>query len=207
MTSRHRGRLGSTLLFFFACTIFIRPAYAQIIPPSRSVTWQGNVGVEGGIPSRTTLRNCVAEYGAHADGTNTASNINACLSNIGSGEVAYLPAGTYVVASSVSIPANKTLRDAGVDSTVLLSNSDFTPIVRIGSGSTSASGIDIASGYTKDSAQLTFLTSGAISGTSVGDFVRIDEWATREIVDTKVEVHYNDGGVRHGEDSLWDVLG
>ena len=31
-------------------------AYAQLIPPDRIITWQGNVGVEGGIPERSNLR-------------------------------------------------------------------------------------------------------------------------------------------------------
>lgn len=92
----------------------------DIIPADRLVTWQGNVGVEGGIPTRMTQIDCTAvPYNVHADGVDTSGNIQACLNGIASGQVAYLPAGMYTLASTISIPSNKTLRGAGKDNTIL----------------------------------------------------------------------------------------
>src|SRR5438046_6636749 len=73
-------------------------ARAEIIPADRLITWQGNVGVENGIPNRTTQVDCTAApYNARADGFNTASNIQSCLNGIAAGQVAYLTAGTYTL--------------------------------------------------------------------------------------------------------------
>jgi len=142
------------------------------IPPDRRIIWEGNVGVEGGIPNRTTIKNCVALYGAHANGTNTATEINNCLNGIASGEIAYLPAGTYVVTSSITVPSNKTLRGAGQDSTIIRADADLQTIIFIGGGYTDAAGIGITSGYTKGSTQLVLANASAIS---VGNFIYVDE--------------------------------
>jgi hypothetical protein len=142
------------------------------LPADRMVPWSGYVGVEGGIPQRTTQRDCVALYAAHADGTDMSGPINACLKGIASGEVAYLPAGTYVIAASIVVPANKTLRGAGPASTILLAQSDlpsghYGANVFIGGGYTDAAvgGTAIVSGMTKGSTELTLAdASGAVAG-------------------------------------------
>ena len=109
---------------FFICLPVEKAQAAPLsgmIPPDRLASWQGNVGVEGGIPVRTTQVDCTkAPYNAHADGTDTTGNIQACLNGIAGGQVAYLPGGTYTLTSNISMPSNKTLRGAGPDATILL---------------------------------------------------------------------------------------
>jgi hypothetical protein len=142
------------------------------IPVDRRIVWAGNVGVEGGIPNRTIVRNCVALYGVRSDGTNTATEINNCLNSIANGEIAYLPAGTYVVTSTIKIPSHKTLRGAGQDSTTIRADADLQTIVFIGGGYTHTSGVGIISGYTKGSTQLVLASASAISA---GNFIYVDE--------------------------------
>lgn len=133
----------STIVLLFISAIFTCYSYAQVLPEDRQIDWS-LVGVSGGIPDRTNTRNCVASDGAHADGTNTAIQINICIANTPSGAVAYLPAGTYVVASSITIPSGKTLRGAGAESTIILSNADMRAIVQIGRQSGVSSAINIS---------------------------------------------------------------
>lgn len=165
------------------------PSFARAydIPSDRRVIWQGSVGVEGGIPNRTIIRNCVTLYGVHADNSDTSSEINNCLNSIGNGEVAYLPAGTYIVTSQIKIPSNKTLRGAGQQYTIILSNADLSNIITIGNGYTDSSGVSIVSGYTKGSTQLVLSDATSIS---VGNFIYIDE-----LNDSSIPVDINgDGG-------------
>ncbi|MFH1510348.1 MAG: dockerin type I domain-containing protein [Candidatus Woesearchaeota archaeon] len=143
------------------CT-FIPQAHAAIIPPERRIDWQGTVGVEGGIPIRTAICQTL----------NPGDNIQTALNNCPTGQVVYMNEGTYTVTKTIVIPASRTLRGAGMDKTIILSNSNIDPIVRIGSGYTEAAGINIQSGYNKGSNQIVVASSSTIS---VGDLIRIDE--------------------------------
>ena len=139
------------------------PVSAEIITSGRRVTWQGNVGVPGGIPNRTTI---CATLSSGA----TASQINSALSSCPSGQVVKLNSGTYSISNTISIPSNVTLRGNGPLSTVL-QNSGATPILRIGSGS-HGSTVSITSGYTKGSSAITLSSA---SGKDVGDVLLIDQ--------------------------------
>lgn len=161
------------ILFILISVLFWwNQAFAQIIPSARRATWQGNAGVDGGIPNRTVIYQTL----------NPGDNIQTALNNCPSGQVVYLNAGTYTVTSTITISSNKTLRGAGVDSTIILSNSAVGPIVRIGGGYTEAAGINITSGYTKDSTQIVVADASTIS---VGDLIRIDELNDATIPVTK----------------------
>ena len=57
------------LFSLLSATFFATSALAQIVPPDRLTAWQGNVGVPGGIPVRTTIyRNLVTDSGADNTG-------------------------------------------------------------------------------------------------------------------------------------------
>jgi hypothetical protein len=149
-------------------------AVTNVIPPDRLIPWQGSVGVEGGIPNRTKQIDCTAApYNVKPRTADSAKAIQACLDGIASGEVAYLPAGSYAVGSTISIPSNKTLRGAGPDATVLVF-ADINVDVRMAGGYTDGTrpGIAIASGYTKGSTQLSLADP---SGFSVGGHVYVSE--------------------------------
>ena len=173
---RQRNGIGLICLFLLLQFILAGSSLAQMIPASRTVTWQGNVGVTGGIPTRTTLRNCVTQDGARVDGTNTASQINACISNTPVGGVAYLPAGNYFVTSPIYLQSNKTLRGAGMDSTIIQANANLNGIIIAYGGNTDCTGgagaISITSGYTKGSTQITLASASSFS---VGDFMYLNE--------------------------------
>jgi parallel beta-helix repeat protein len=150
-----------------------------VLPSDRMADWIGHVGVEGGIPGRKTVRDCAALYGAHADGADTAGPINACLAGIGSGEVAYLPSGTYLIAASISVPSNKSLRGAGPANTVILANGDlpsghYGASIFIGGGYTDASsgGKNVVSGMVKGSTQLALSDA---TGATVGGHLTVSE--------------------------------
>jgi len=171
-----RNRSGIFSLFIVLPFVLASTVLAQIIPDSRAVVWQGNVGVTGGIPARTVLRNCVTEDGARASGSNTASQINECISNTPAGGVAYLPAGNYLVTSPIYLQSNKTLRGAGLNSTIIRCNANLNGIIIAYGGYTDCTGgagaISIVSGYTKGSSQITLASASSISA---GDFMYLSE--------------------------------
>src|SRR5688572_5739283 len=95
------------------------------VPSSRlpyAGTWQGSVGVSGGIPARSTI------YVALNPGA-TVSQINAALANCPPDQVVFLNAGTYTLSGGILLGKDRvTLRGAknaaGVPTTVL----NFTSI-------------------------------------------------------------------------------
>lgn len=98
------------------------PASGEIIPSSRRITWQGNVGVSGGIPNRTTIFANVknAPYNAVGNGVNDdTAEIQAALDACPSGQVVYVPAGTYKISGTLTVKNNTTMRGAGRTSTIL----------------------------------------------------------------------------------------
>jgi MYXO-CTERM domain-containing protein len=142
-----------------------------VIPSDRQVAWQGHVGVENGIADRTTIRDCVASDGAHADGSDTAAAIQSCIDNTPEEGVAFLPAGTYVLGASLRLRSGRTLRGAGMQQTVLLAG-DLRAAVIIGEQGGARTAVDLAAGTTKGSAQLVLEDA---SGIAVGDYLRVDE--------------------------------
>ncbi len=163
-TIQIRISVGCTILFLILvfASITVQDVPAQIIPPTRTVAWRGNVGVDGGIPSRTTIYQTIQP----------GSNIQAALDTCPPGQVVYLKAGIYTVTSTITIPSNVTLRGAGIDSTVVISNSSINPVVRLGGNFTAAPGIGILSGFTKGSTRIVVTDASDISR---GDLIRIDE--------------------------------
>lgn len=159
--------------FLFALTEFVLVADAWELPTSRMAVWTGNVGVEGGIPTRTTKRNCVTSDGAKGNGsTDDTAAIRNCITNTPTGTVAFLPSGTYKVTETITIPSNKTLRGAGIDLTIISAEAGLNDIIRIGAGYTSSTLLTINSGYTKGSTQLVLADASSIAD---GNYILINE--------------------------------
>ena len=166
------GALGATAGFLLL--LIGQNLSAQIIPASRMTTWQGNVGIPGGVPNRTTIYKTIP---AGASLSTIQNALNACPSN----QVVYLAAGTYTINGIITIPSYVTLRGAGPGQTILS-----------GTGSTAGSsnggmiqfgGIlwpewndgtayTIASGFIKDS---TNVVISSPSGIAVGNLMWLDE--------------------------------
>jgi hypothetical protein len=139
------------------------------LPASRSVQWQGNVGVLGDIPSRTTIYKTLSPSGGN-DATAIQSAISACPS----GQVVKLSAGTFSVGSPITVKSGVTLRGAGMGTTIIKGASGMSGAFVMGfsAGSYLGTSLNITGGFSKGSSTI---TTGAAHGWSVGDIVLIDQ--------------------------------
>lgn len=90
----------------------IGPLGTPLIIPDHMTTWQGNVGVYGGIPSVTTIY-------TNFTSANTAAEINAGIQNCPSNQVVKLAAGTYNLSSFLDLKTGVVLRGAGMTNTTI----------------------------------------------------------------------------------------
>lgn len=176
--------LGCLVLFFMLLIAMAHSASAQIIPTgteastsgARAITWQGYVGSTATIPSAGTQVDCTkSPYNVPTNGTSDCtSSINKCLSGISTGQVAYLPAGTYKIGTSpgVTVPSNKVLRGAGMGKTILVSmNGNLNWVVGLWNNpNPSNTPISITAGARIGS---TSVTTSSAHGYSVGNLVVI----------------------------------
>jgi pectate lyase-like protein len=132
-----RKLYGSTTILLLSLLLSAGPAIAEIIPENRTAPWQGNVGVPGGIPNRTTIyKNIVTDLGADPTGVNDcAAIIQNAIANCPAGQVVYMPAGTFRLDSRVYL-ANKqnfTLRGAGAGMTIIKPYGSYSAAFLFGS--------------------------------------------------------------------------
>jgi hypothetical protein len=147
---------------------------AELIPAARLVDWTAgvSVGVPGGIPTnRTKLINVtLSPYNADYTGTSDASPaIQAAINAASSEDIVYLPAGRYLINSTLNIGPSKdsiTVRGAGMDSTIL--DVRVNTAFNVGSGSDyqwawPMAGNNISAGLTKGSTEITVADTSAFS--------------------------------------------
>ena len=98
-----RKLCGTASAVLLSLVLSAGPAVAEIIPPGRTAPWQGNVGVPGGIPARTKIyKNIVTDLGADPTGkVDAAPIINSALKSCPAGQVVYMPAGTFKIATPI----------------------------------------------------------------------------------------------------------
>jgi chitodextrinase len=154
-----------------------------VIPTGSLVTWQGNVGVEGGIPS--------AGWGIYTTlpAGSSLSTINAALSACPSGNVVFLEAGNYYLTNDyVHVVNNFTaLRGAGTNTVLYFfsspSNNDFYAdgLVTVGDRLGANDPLDVpggetsvnwTNGYAQGSSNLVF---DSVGGISVGQIICLDQ--------------------------------
>jgi len=116
--------------------IAARSAGAEIIPASRTASWEGNIGVPGGIPARMKIyKNIVADLGADPTGVIDCSAIvQNAINNCPADQVVYIPEGRFRVGTAVHLGNNnssRTLRGAGMGRTILFSANN-NPIFTVG---------------------------------------------------------------------------
>jgi hypothetical protein len=153
------------------------PTIGGIIPSSRRVAWQGNVGVTGDIPtnrSPCTTAECNTLYG----GTVTTASINAALNSAPPNTVVRIPAGTFDISGSIRPVANVTLRGAGMGVTILRGTAGFSGDGLIsypnGIGDwylTGSTSYNLVSPQKGDST----VTTAVNHNWSVGDYIQIDQ--------------------------------
>jgi len=169
---------GLSLLIGFSASLALA---ANPLPADRApgggATWNGKVGVPGGIPTRTTIFTTIPP-GA------TAATIQSAINSCPAGQVVQLSAGTYDMgSSSINIfRSNITLRGAGAGQTIL--NFSGTNYVTVGDFNTwywtATSNPDPAAGNPKSwtgglSQGSTNLTVASTTGYSVGQLIMLDQ--------------------------------
>lgn len=178
--ARYALKCGIPLFFFLIILELVGAGIASgdIIPPERRITWTGNVGVPGGIPNRTTICGTASASAYGNDSTDARSHIQGLIDSCPSGQVVYLPAGTYRISGQLNINKGIVLRGAGPGNTILRYTGSSGYLVSIGSGGV-GSGVNITSGYTKGS---TTLVLSSASGKDVGDLIWIDQLNDGDLV-------------------------
>jgi parallel beta-helix repeat protein len=162
------------LVLLLWCPIVFSGTY--VIPSDRVTTWQGNVGVKGGIPDRETICTTLGTAGqvsTYAQSV-TYSQINTAITNCTAGQTVYLNTGTYTIAGTINLKANVTLRGAGMNSTLLVTNGSHVIVEAYGgyTDCSSGGGISVTSGSTQGS---TSIVVSSASTLSIGDHIYIDE--------------------------------
>jgi hypothetical protein len=144
---------------------------APMLPVTRQIDWV-NTGIIGGIPTRTTISQTVDEaYGN--DSTDARAHIQAKINATLSGQVCFIPAGTYRINGALDIPSNITVRGAGRSSTILKAVGSATGLIRFGTGSPSVSTYKtISSGATAGSSAIVVNNT---TGISIGSLLVITE--------------------------------
>jgi hypothetical protein len=176
-TERIQGqirRLGCRFFVVMFLLAITAPASAEVISATRRITWQGNVGVPGDIPSITKLYTLPSytSYNNYSSASQTV--IQNCL-NSASYDGCYLPAGTYKITGPITIPSGKVLRGAGMGITTIKNSTDVTYLVGIANSpdyNWSGQVRTISSGSTKGS---TSITTSVAHGWSAGDYILIDQ--------------------------------
>ena len=154
------------ILFFIILLFICNEAFAAFsLPSSRSVTWQGNAGVSGGIPARTTIYKTITSTGA-----DQTYAIQTAINNCPSGDVVLLGSGTFYV-SSLYMKSNVTLRGAGIGTTIIKATSN--QLLNFGAyGIAYGTAVNLAGGYGKGS---TTITTSTAHGWSAGQYIVIDQ--------------------------------
>lgn len=145
-------------------------AWSGILSPGRAIDWS-QTGIPGGVPTnRTQCGATLSSPGASVDATAAIQTaLNSCSSN----QYVFLASGTFLISSSVNVPANITLRGSGADQTILDCHGSGDACVTMGSGSVSYAGpLNITGGNTAGSTSLTLSGTG---GVTVGRYLVISE--------------------------------
>ena len=142
---------------------------AEIIPANRIAPWQGNVGVPGGIPTRTTIyKNIVTDLGADPTGNTDCSTIiyNAIVS-CPPGQVVYIPAGIFRLDNRVytAFKQNFTIRGAGAGVTIIKPYGSYSAAFLFGSQQypPPSTNLPITAGATAGSSTITVSDTTAFS--------------------------------------------
>ncbi len=175
---RRRLRVALAGVLFGAIAITAR---SELIPATRLVDWTPGVavGVPGGIPTNrsNTIDVTASPYYADPSGANDCSAaIQSAINAARSGDVVYLPAGTYRCDKPINVGYKNgiTLRGAG-NNTVLDNHAAGSTFLTIGGGSDyrwnwPTSGNVVTAGLTKGSTQLTL---GDTSAYAVGQIIQL----------------------------------
>lgn len=142
---------------------------AYSLPADRSVNWQGNVGVLGGIPNRSTI--CAT---LNPSGTDDTAAIQIAINNCPVEQVVKLNAGTFSIKSPIILKSKTTLRGAGMGITKIQGIAGYTSkyLIQTSENKNWGASIDLTSGTSKGSATISTATA---HGWKVGDIILVDQ--------------------------------
>ena len=157
------------LLFLVAVTGFASVAEAVYnLPADHTITWQGNVGVSGDIPTRSTIYRTLSPSGG-----DDATAIKTAISSCPAGQVVMLNAGTYNVSSDITVKSGITLRGAGMGQTIIRASGSFSyAILGFNASNSLGTSVNLTGTMSKGT---TSLTTSSAHGLNVGDIVIIDQ--------------------------------
>lgn len=161
----------------FAALLLGVATHGAVLPSDRTIDWSQS-GVQGGIPNRTTISQTAdaATYGN--DSTDAKAHLQAKFNATASGQVCYIPAGTYRVSGDLMVPNNITIRGAGIDKTIIKSTGTGNGTFSFGSDgagmqySPASYTANITGGATAGS---TAINVSSTSGISTGTLLVISE--------------------------------
>jgi hypothetical protein len=171
-------QIGACIFAIILLVCSIGTSAADIITSARRVTWQGNVGVPGGIPNRTTVcsRTPLTPLGGGAD---DQPQIQAAINNCPNNTVVSLNAGMFVLKSPLVIRRSSiTIRGVGTTQTVLdfKGESEYAVIYFMGPGAAyeppSTRYKTWTAGLTRGSSVITLSSTGDLAA---GDLLVLDQ--------------------------------
>jgi hypothetical protein len=148
------------------------------IPAARRTTWQGNVGVPGGIP--TTWANCATDacntlYGGDVSHT----TINAAIASASNQTVVRIPAGTFTITGVITIVrSNVVLRGAGRTSTILNMQMTGQQGISTENSSSTEAALALTGGYTQGSTSITVADSSTVAAGDTIYFTQDNDFGT-----------------------------
>jgi hypothetical protein len=169
------GKRVSTVLAFLL--LVSQTAFGLILPAGRApntntAPWSGLVGVDGGIPTVTTIY-------TNLTSSATPVQINAAIAACPSNQVVQLGAGTYTINSPLNLSKNGVvLRGAGPNQTILiLSGGQYLGSIYVeGWGGAAYNGVDASANWTSGYAQgSSNIVLSSTSGLSVGMIIGLDQ--------------------------------
>jgi len=164
----------SIFLFLFFSGVCSAQLWSGLLDPSRAINWSA-VGIPGGIPSRQTACATLSAATYGNGSTDATAAIQAALNRCPSGQTVLLSAGSFLIASSLTVPSNVTLRGAGASQTILnIKGSGYAAIVLGSKGA--APSINSSSAISAGAGQgSTNLVVNSASGISPGSYLMITE--------------------------------
>lgn len=170
--------------------LFCLSAYSQIVPAGRLASWQGNVGIPGGITNRTTqwcdVKASIPGTALKAAGngsTDDTAALQYALDHCPAGQVIYIPAGTYKVTAQLTLKDSYTVRGAGRTSTII-SGQGGNCIIAFGTRTSSNAGYYDGTGSSGTGPAVTggtavrgatSITLASTTGCVVGGYLQINE--------------------------------
>ena len=130
MSLKIGGKLGVTLLSLPFLLYQTSSILADPVPSDRRINWQGQIGVPGGIPNRTTIYQTISS--SLGNGTSDAQPaINGAVNGCPDNQVIKLPDGVFLlnamVRPSPPIKSNFTIRGNGPGRRSLRSTTEPLP--------------------------------------------------------------------------------